>query len=155
MTDKEDLLRQIAMSFPVLPTPSAGEIVEDVPCDSERAEIREDLALRSWDSLSLETLQYHAEALFFLTRKAWLYFIPAYVSAALNHYEESDMVPTMIVASLFDFHDELSSSMSTAQRSALRNFLRWLRTAHPDHPKLETIDRLIELLGDRRTGHSQ
>lgn len=95
---KENIETQAINSFRDLPHPEAGNIVIDDSGDHlECNQVKENFLPYSWQALPLEIMKNNDSALSFLTPEAFRYYLPAYLVASLNYFEELDTIPLNIV----------------------------------------------------------
>ena len=99
--DKETLVRQIEEAFDEGSPSPPNPVVEKVPyLDLECRQIAAIFQGRNWRDISHETLWVQSAALSFFTPEAYNYYLPAYLRAAILHYDEVDVLPDSIVYSL-------------------------------------------------------
>jgi hypothetical protein len=137
------LLASIREHFSPGGVPEGTSIVDDVPGDLERQEIRAAFERKAWDSIEDNLLRYHAEALFFFTPAAWAYYIPAYLAFMVRDLAGCDFVSETIVGSLVGRSDEIRSFLNPAQRTVIINVLLWLMAKLPDDPWPDALERVI------------
>lgn len=143
MTDSE-LLQSISAAFPSEGFPPA--VVDDVPDDLERQDIHAAFAARAWDSIPDDVLRFHAEAVFFFTPEAWVYFVPAYMSFMIRDLEGCDMVATTVVDRAVSHVDEYGPLMTARQRHVIADVLSWLIEQLPDNPRPAGLSRVMARL---------
>ena len=142
----EQLLNRIAAAFPVMPVPPAASIVADVAGDLERDDVRNAFAGKAWTELPFEVLRYHAEAMYLLLPEGWVYYAPAYMSAVIRDYVESDMISSIFATTLLLESDALLPLLSPSQRATVREFLDWLLVTDDDHPRRGHVEDVLREL---------
>lgn len=75
-------IAEIADAFPSKPIPSAEALFV---CDDEGA--LERFGNRLWQELAAETINYHSAALTTLSPQGFVYYLPAFIVASLQHEE--------------------------------------------------------------------
>jgi hypothetical protein len=114
----EQLRLEIEAAFDPLNYPGDGNIVYDNSGDHlECNEIRALFAGRHWREMPLETVLHHPEALSAFTPEAFRFFLPAFLLAALFHFDEADVLPESIVSG---FRRPRHSYDETRQRERLQ-----------------------------------
>lgn len=125
-------------AFPPAPAPKLSELVHN-NCDCEQCEfVQENLKGCPWDQLSAETVDRLSTDLSLFSRKAFLYYIPAYFRRA---YEggDSGLVEWIVFSFAPDRYGP--KDFTEDQRRVVYRFLNWAssRMANTDAEKfLET-----------------
>jgi hypothetical protein len=140
MTNNE-LLQSIAAAFSSAGLPLT--VVDDVPGDFERHDIQDAFAGKTWDSISDDVLLHHAEAVFFFTPEAWVYYLPAYMSFMIRDLEGCDFVIHSVVESLVSNMDEYRPLLGTCQRQVIADVLSWMIVQLPDEPRPAGLSRVM------------
>jgi hypothetical protein len=121
--------------------PDASEIVPEYGyVHLENDEIRDAFGGKAWDELQISTLTYHREALFFFTPRGWSYYLPAYMQAIVTHYDETDTMVDVLLATITPSRRvdrevrrrERVAELNDQQLAALRKFIDWVANKHPD-----------------------
>ena len=153
MTDSEILIADIERAFDDTEPPPSFRVVDEVPGDLEREEIADAFRERHWKTLDTETLRYHAEAVFFFTPEAFRYYLPSYLLAVLKAYEETDVLPDLLIAALTPPPEDdkrLASFLARVepltipQKRALAAFLEFMQQEHGEDFLREEPRRAIE-----------
>lgn len=143
-TANQRILESIDRNFPFLKAPEPDEILADISDDLERRETKEFFSNRPWTTLSAEMLRKHAESLFFFTPKTWIYFAPAYMKTMLAHFQESDLIVNMFVATLANHFERYDRLLAPGQRGTILDVLRWLsRRLDRDSRKRRDIKEIV------------
>lgn len=120
--------------------------------DLERKEIFESFSGRHWKELSLNTLKYHHEALFFFTPEAYRFYLPAYLRASILFYDESENIPGSLLFSLtmpVDSENEVedfllkTSDFNSLQKRTILAFLRFMKEKHSGDFPCNELDLII------------
>ncbi len=142
MTDSTstDLSVLVRSAFPEVPVPRRKKIV--VSDDPESKEIVRDFGNRKWSEIPLETLFYHRASLFMMSEAGFRYYLPAYLLATVERYEDADLIPPAVVSSLTPDrpwrersgeYDRLIRGFTQRQIEAMCEVLQWLHDAHGDY----------------------
>jgi hypothetical protein len=151
-----DIERVIRDAFTETGPPDATEIVPrhnfvHLECD----EIRDAFRGKRWEELSVPFLTYHRDAVFFFTPRAWSYFLPAYMSAILARYDETDTMVNGLLATVTPTRngdDEALrrsriAALSSSQRVAFGMFIEWVAAKHPEDLESEDCQDILVSLG--------
>ena len=141
MTDstKRDLSVLVRSAFPEVPVPRRKKIV--VSGDPESKEIVRDFGKRKWSEIPFETLFWHRESLFMMSETGIRYYLPAYLLAMVERYDETDLMPDAVISSLTPDelwrersgeYDRLIRGFTQRQIEAVCAVLQWLHDAHGD-----------------------
>lgn len=139
MVDRDTLSSNIKRSFDDSKPQWNSQVVEDVPGDLERQEIGKAFQKRRWSAIGIETLRYHAEALFFFTPQAYRYFLPAYLLAVLEDYEASDIISNVLITTLtppsedderFVYFLARFDLLTNSQKRVITGFLEFMLQEH-------------------------
>ena len=141
MTDstKMDLSVLVRSAFPEVPVPRRKKIV--VSDDPESKEIVRDFGKRKWSEIPFETLFWHRESLFMMSETGIRYYLPAYLLAMVERYDETDLMPDAVISSLTPDelwrersgeYDRLIRGFTQRQIEAVCAVLQWLHDAHGD-----------------------
>jgi hypothetical protein len=106
---------------------------------------------KHWKEISLEILRYHSAGIVFLTPEAYRFYLPAYLLAAVMHYNQADTIPDSVVFSLippadandFQAYQRRIEGFTPAQRQAIKYFLEYLKQTHPEDDVLGDLDKAI------------
>src|SRR5690349_10932784 len=134
----DTLSKAICEAFADSRKPDPAEIVRNLHLEGE--EIRDAFRDQTWTELTVPFLTYHRQAVFFFTPEAWAYFVPAYMQAVVNRYEETDTMVNELLATIRPSNDVQSEvqrrarlkALSAAQRAVLVKFVDWVADEHPD-----------------------
>ena len=142
MTDstRRDLSVLVRSAFPAVSVPRRKKIV--VSDDPESKEIVRDFGNRKWSEIPFETLFYHRESLSMMSEAGIRYYLPAYLLATVERYEDADLLPPAVVSSLTaeelwrersgEF-ERLIRGFTQRQIEAICEVLQWLQDAHGDY----------------------
>jgi hypothetical protein len=149
--DKSELAKRIREAFADAPYPGDGNLIY-APDDLGAREIADAFRGKHWSEVPFETLLYHNDALHFFTDEAFRFYLPAYLLAVLERYEDADVLPEMLVGVLTapDPQDPGYSSFrlrfdgfSADRRAAVTAFLEYLMMTHQDeYPDDELLTAL-------------
>jgi hypothetical protein len=106
---------------------------------------------KHWKEVPLETLCYHSAGIFFLTPEAYRFYLPAYLLAALLHYNQADTLPDSVVFSLIPPSDAKDAQVyrrrlegfTAAQRQVIRCFLEFQKEHHAQDDPLGDLDKAL------------
>jgi signal transduction histidine kinase len=99
--DPREVIEEIERSFGATTYPGDDKIVYDQSGGHlECAEVGAAFRGKRWQELSSSLLAREESALAFFTPEAFLYYLPAYLRATLQHREEMDLVLTNVVSRL-------------------------------------------------------
>lgn len=137
--DIETLLEEIEAAFGDLSIPAEGDVVYDnsgyhLECN----QVREKFRGRHWRDLTTEFLNEDPQALFFFSPVGFRFFVPAFVRASIQDYENADTLPDVVVHSLtkpddpglVSWHRARLQALSARQRQALEKSLSFLLKEH-------------------------
>lgn len=149
------LEQQIEAAFGELPIPPVDRLVIDnsgqhLECNQVKAKFRG----RHWRELSVEDLQYESEALAFFSPEAFRFFLPAFIRAALLHYDQADLIPMNVVSwftpsddpQLKPYRRERTESLTANQKAVVLRFIRYLRETHAADFSSEELEKTEKLL---------
>jgi len=122
----EDLRREIEAAFPLTPIP-AGPLVQG-PDDHG---LEAFLGGHAWRGHDAAELRRRPKALMQLTGAAFRYYLPAFLMASIEHPEDPDILPAMIVGAIASRGAD-AKALTPAQRKAVARFL----AAHVDDADL-------------------
>lgn len=128
---------QIRDAFRVAAYPGDSNIVYDLRYPDCR-EIAAAFKGKHWGDVPLELLLGSHESLSFFTDEAFRFYLPAYLLAAIERYEDADIIPLYVLFSLRPSRKGEEEArflarmegFSTVQREAIRSFLRFMAHAH-------------------------
>jgi len=135
--DKEQrLAAKVANAFSNAEYPGDGRIVVSDTYGTE--DLSAALSGKQWAHLSVTELRHTVEEIGLLTPEAYRYFLPAYLIASLIHYDESDIVPDMVILLLTVPAEsgkdirfmERHEGLTIDQKRAIREFLEYLAEEH-------------------------
>ena len=106
----------------------------------ESQDVADAFCARSWQEMSLELTHEHNDSWCFLTPAAYRYFLPAYIYASLQLYNDPASLEESVLYSLtppkegerHEKYEERMQGFSPAQRRAIRSFLEFIKEDHPD-----------------------
>lgn len=156
--NRSEIRAAIERAFADLPLPKEEEIV--VGDDPDSIQITDDFGGCRWREITLDKLLYHREAFCFMTDTGIQYYLPAYLVASLDYYEQSDLIPDHVIYNLspHEYRDEESGAYQrlicgfTAQQiDVICQTLEWLQREHgddyPDREPERTISAIRRLCG--------
>jgi hypothetical protein len=154
----DDIRNVIGDAFSGARQPRASEIVPDhgyVHLEGE--EIRHAFGGKAWDELTVPFLTYHRQAVFFFTPQAWAYYLPAYMRAVVDHFDETDTMLNELLATVTPNRDaeldalrrERVGALNGQQRGALVKFVEWAAAEHPDDLDDEVRQKIVASLNRR------
>lgn len=140
-TTAEAVALQINRAFDDVSYPGDSDLVGATDeTDDERRRIIKDFSGKHWNELPLAVLRRHHASLFFFTRAAYVFYLPAYLKASVLHYDEAEMIPGSVISSLTPPKDRTGSavvdfmamvdSLDLAKKRAIASFLRFMLAAH-------------------------
>lgn len=138
--DVSGLAKQIREAFADATYPGDDNLIYDSR-DVGARQIADAFRGKHWSEVPFETLLYHNDALHFFSPEAFRFYLPAYLLAVLERYEDADILPEMLVGVLTapDPQDPVYSSFrrkfdgfSAARKAAITAFLEYLLRTHPD-----------------------
>ena len=94
----------IETAFGDVPYPGDDNIADHEPCP-ECDDVRAFFRGKSWRDLKFPELHDFSESLPLFTSQAFFYFLPGYMVACLDHWDQADMVPYSII-SIGGYHDD-------------------------------------------------
>ena len=137
------LIAEISKAFSLEPVPS-GPLLEAEflnPAAQGDDGAADYFSGKRWDSLDVQGLLYHSDALFMFTPEVHRYYLPAFMKAALEHPEDADVIPDNILFHFSEFEDPFWSkrirALSAPQREVVAGFLRTSADAVLDREWLE------------------
>ena len=139
--DKSELVKQIRDAFADVPYPGDNHLSYN-PEDLGANQIADAFRGKHWTEVPFETLLYHNDALHFFTDEAFHFYLPAYLLAVLERYDDADILPEMLVGVLtapdpeapdYSFFQQKFKSFTSAQEAAVKAFLEYLMKTYPDH----------------------
>lgn len=152
----EKLIQEIETAFAGTEYPGDHRLVyADTDEHLEAREIAEAFRGMDWRELSVDMLRYHSQSLFFMTADAYRFYLPAYLVAAVLHYDVADTIPGSVVFSLIpplDDRDTISyrqqmRGFTSAQRQAIRSFLEFMKACHGEDFPLQELDQALASIG--------
>ncbi|MBI9083495.1 MAG: hypothetical protein JEZ11_07850 [Desulfobacterales bacterium] len=115
----ESVLKYIAQAFPLVPIDPThaftgyGETYLDAEdffsCTRDKV----------WNTFEIGFLEFHQEVLLFLSPKAFRSFLPAFLKATAEYFEDLDMLPDFVISALTRPDDAEGQSRFDAQISQL------------------------------------
>jgi hypothetical protein len=153
------VIAAVREAFAEVRMPAASDIVPATAIhDPERERVQREFDGRHWRDLDASFVGSHAEALLLLAPRAWHFYLPAYLIAALVGPRESDLGAASVVVSLTRPEDvnpdattwvgERVRLMSVEQRSALAGWLDHLATHRPWELSRDRERQIMEMLQD-------
>ena len=151
----DEVVQQIERAFNGERYPGDNRLTQG--SSMEAAEIRDFLRSRHWQDLRLDELVHSHASLFFMTPEAVRYFLPAFLIASVQHYDDSDQIPSTLLFFLNPYamsdsayqsrFRERFESFNNSERAAIRAFLEYLRDTHSaDFPASSGKDQASEVL---------
>jgi hypothetical protein len=120
---------------------------------------------RTWGNLGWEYLKLHHDAIGFLTPAGLAEYLPAYLSAAIKHHEEVDVLPVFIAGGLTRRPDEpeelarfddllarLDDRQQTAVAIALAGLEALSENPFPNAPETQALDSYWRELLPKKKG---
>lgn len=99
--DKQVVINQVRESFKVVAYPGDDKLVYDNSATHlECAEIKSAFCGKSWQEVTLAVLLAQNVAVSFFTPQAFQYYLPAYLIAVVEYYEDTDVLPDVVVSVL-------------------------------------------------------
>ena len=154
-TEKVKLVEEnIRQAFKDSPYPGDSNLVNiQGSCDLEGQDIFDSFVGKHWEEVSLDTLEFHHEALCFFKPEAYRFYLPAYLLATAKSYYQAGNIPNSVVyglnvSSMLD--DERKTFMATIsgfsdrQKKAILSFLRFLQQKYSANYPGNQLDRIIE-----------
>lgn len=130
---RQSLEKTIFQAFGNVPYPNDNSIARPDDPQIEQDEIKRLFRGKRWQDLSNDFLMYNHGALYHLSEKALIYFLPAFLMASLD-YDQAGIIGIFTVNFLFPSQygsvkppTKLFSNLNDAQRDALREFANYLR----------------------------
>ncbi len=112
-------------AFPPNPAPKLAELIHN-NCQCEQCEfVRKNLNAQPWDQLSERDVEQLATDLSLFSRKAFIYYLPAYLRRAYESKSES-LVEWIVFSFAPDCYGP--ADFSSAQRLIVHRFLNWAGT---------------------------
>jgi len=150
-----DVARQVEEAFRDVPYPGDDHLTDG--SSMEALDVADFLRGRDWRDLRLDELVTNHASLFFMTPEAVRFYLPAYLTATLLHYNDADQIPGSVMfllktpaasdADAYGRYRARFGNVSPAQRQAIRAFLTWIRDEHAeDFPAEGGVDEPSTLL---------
>jgi len=151
------LLLKLDQAFEGLPIPAEADIVPKASRENlEYEQIRAKFKNRHWHDLSTDDLRNEADSLTLLSPEGFRFFLPAFIRATLLDYNTADLIPDVIVwkfipspdAAQNVYYKDRLKILTAEQKQAVRDFISFLREAHPDdfsHGELEVALNSLSL----------
>ena len=144
-TTKDRIIEDIDRHFISATAPETDEIVDDIPSDMERQEIKAAFSSRARNEVSFAMVLKHAESLFLFTPKAWVYYAPVYMKTMLARFRDAEIVVDIFVSTLAQYGASYQKLLTPEQRRTIVDVLRWLlRRLDREYWKRPEIHRIIE-----------
>lgn len=153
--DIERLVEEIEAAFGDLPLPAEEDLVYDnsgyhLECN----QVRETFRGRHWRELTTEFLRADCQAIFFFSPVGFRFFVPAFVRASIQDYENADRLPDVVVHSLeapqipglVSTHQARLRALTARQRRALESSLSFLLRKHGEDFMPGEIEGALEAL---------
>lgn len=142
--------REIHSAFGKTKHPGAQHLVRSpASCDGE--EIRNDFGKQHWRDLPYKTILYHREAFGWLLPAAYVFYLPAYMLAAMRSDPGVDDIRIYTIYALaprrWDEPSEVArfeeryQLLTEPQRSAVRSFLGFIHEHHEGYRGERAFDR--------------
>ena len=148
----DQLQKLIEAAFAETNYPGDTQLVDDnsgyhLECNEVAAAFRG----KHWKEVPLETLRYHSAGIFFLTPEAYRFYLPAYLLAAVLHYDQVDTLPDSVVFSLIPPSDardveayrQRVEGFTATQRQVIRCFLEFQKQHHSQDDALGDLDKAL------------
>jgi len=113
MVNKIELIVAIRKAFQSVPYPGDDGIVSSSLDEDVAASFRG----RSWEALPLRAIFWERGDIFVLTPEAFAYYLPAFMLACLDHYDEMDTLPDSLSHLLTVPEERPESATSRASAS--------------------------------------
>lgn len=159
MISNEELKEKITEAFRHVPYPGDDHLITNQsPFWHEQQELGQMLRGRPWTSLRL--VDVHNTSATMLTPEAFHYYIPAYMLAVIDDYEDADVLPEYTFGWLDPVDTKIHptdewfarffSLLGAEQRAAIGEYMRFLRMKFDDgYGGLDKVaERLIQFYGD-------
>jgi hypothetical protein len=141
----ENLIQAIREAFSMAAYPGDDLLVYDTSgAHLECIQVAEAFRGRHWPDVSVDQLLNQPDSLFFFTPEAYRYYLPAFMIAAVQSYVDMDIVVINLVHTLIppaegqdrNRFEARMQGLNARQRSAVRQFLEFLISAHgQDFPR--------------------
>jgi hypothetical protein len=136
-----DLVAFIKDAFSEAELPGDYLLFADDDCnDLERENVHREFAGKHWQDVPFETLRREYSALTFFAPDGFRFFMPAFLTASVARYDDSDMIPGSIVSLLSVpptddadwrlLYETRMSSFSRIELEAICSVLVYLQNAH-------------------------
>src|SRR3954451_20733637 len=96
----EEILASILETFPEAPLDPKGALAESGRTYLDWGDFVRSSHGRSWRDLGWQFLKFHGEAVHFVSPQGLAAYLPAYLRAALEHFDEVDMLPRFVASAL-------------------------------------------------------
>jgi hypothetical protein len=138
---QEHVSRMIKEAFADLSPPTGVDLVTQntMGYDAERDDITRFFFGRRWQSLSIDELRCEYSAVHFFSPAAYRYFLPAFMLAVVERFDDADLVTDSLLLTLSPDRPLFRSRvavLSAQQRQAIRAFLEYLRDERRD-PRID------------------
>jgi hypothetical protein len=153
MKDVKTLLQEIAGEFSARPLDNSGEFSNFGASYLEVDSFRSGTQGKTWQELDWTWLKSHHDAVHFLTPRGVAEYLPAFLSAALAHYNDMDVAPRSIASVLTrpdaddaagqSRFDEISASLTDGQRRIVAAALEQLAALSGDDRPEEPARRAL------------
>jgi hypothetical protein len=155
MTDLESSLREdIRNAFAAAPYPGDDRIAYDqsgrhLECN----QVAQSFRGKDWRSLAPQFLRNNADALFFFSPAAFVFFLPAFLQMSLEDFDHGDIIPTNILISLepsasTEIDDEFErqiANLTPSQRKTIAAYLQYLATERSDFFPSNTPQKILDM----------
>jgi hypothetical protein len=135
-TTTDQLVALLEAAFPSDTVPAAERIADRAGAvGDERTQVVDDYAGMRWTDISSEVLGFNAEALFFMTDEAFVYYLPAFIRKYLRDRKAADLIPQNVLGLLTPGGNDrwfraLATCLSTPQKLFIAKFLEYVRDEH-------------------------
>jgi hypothetical protein len=153
MLTRETVLRELAAAFSTTTNPGPEKLAPSSwDLDLERAEIRSKFGSREWQEFTIEELRFEESALTLSSAEGFCFLLPAFLRAALEEFEESDLNTDSIIYNLSPITSnperlrKIIDRLSRPQRRVIADALELMMSENPGRlPNLEA-EEAVRLL---------
>ena len=151
---REEILNRLLLAFPVTPVLKKKQIIPwmTLPYDDERYALAESLQLRRWTEVPSWYLKQEWAALHLMSRRGYVYFLPAYLRVIVTEKMESDMIPSVVISTLCPataLGRKRIGMLSLEQCKVLLLVVNYINDIMPDENCFGEVDCIIEFLHNK------
>ena len=111
----ETVLKHIAQAFPLVPLDPTDAFAGYGETYLDAEDFFAGTRHKVWTAFEIGFLEFHQEVLLFLSPKAFCSFLPAFLKATAEYFEDSDMLPDFVISALTRPDDAHGQSRFDAQ----------------------------------------